>query len=354
MSAGPAPFDEPHLAVEDWLSCPNVVMLQTDVKTTGGEPTGRRAISVGVVEKKPASALTALDFPVPPAVTLDLVRPDGSVATETVPTDVVQTGEFRPTAYSWRERPCPGGFQIGSQLSWYGLFQSGGTLGVTVEYRNRRCVLTNAHVIGDQATGPGPGLEVYQPPWGFWEVFRRGSPLIGVCDGTFQILTHDSDTERDRRWNMYDFAWCEVPQELDLTSSAVVDIYTDGTLLPILRGVPLTTVRNVSWTGASSGRRQNTTVVDAFAQCKNQNRAGQWQYWRDLISVDPSGVALPDGDSGSALIVTDEDKPPAVIGLMTMASDNRIMATRIPSDDPHPFLDGRQKQIPRPRPDLAP
>nr|WSY50504.1 hypothetical protein OG999_10460 [Streptomyces sp. NBC_00886] len=63
MSAGPVPLDKAHVVVERWITYPNIVMLDTAVKTVGGREIGQQAIVVGVIEKKSPAALTELDFP---------------------------------------------------------------------------------------------------------------------------------------------------------------------------------------------------------------------------------------------------------------------------------------------------
>jgi hypothetical protein len=214
MSVGPVPFRKAHTVVEHWMSYPNIVMLDTAVKKVGGRETGEQAIVVGVIKKKSVADLTALDFPVPPAVKVDVRLPDGSVRSMQVPTDVIETGAFRPLTLNMKQRPCPGGWQIAAPNP--SRPEGSGTLGVTTFYRKKRCLLTNCHVIGNQSGSPG--LNVYQPG-------KNGlDSRIGVCDGTISVVSYYSKLAASWPWcvrNRYDFAWCHIPFEAGLTSHQI-------------------------------------------------------------------------------------------------------------------------------------
>ncbi|MFD7839196.1 hypothetical protein [Streptomyces sp. NPDC059761] len=336
MSAGPVPLTEVHTAVDEWISCPNIVFLETGVKTVGGHETGERAIVVGVVQKKSPASLTALDFPVPPMVEADVIQPDGSIRRMSVPTDVIETGWIRPlAALSQHQRPCPGGFQIASPrpTSWFQPwgwdYVATGTLGVTVEYRGRRCLLTNCHVIGDRSHGPG--LVVYQPTPAILEFLW--SNAIGVCDGTFDVRTHASDREQNPRRNVYDFAWCEVPSDLELTSHAIPGIH-DGTD-PLKIKYDPAVEDQVMWLGASTGEVQRGIISSLRATWVCREDDGRYSYW---VGMSLKGGVGQEGDSGAALIREDSDGGPVpsqyVIGLLSSGSESgkaaKMMATYMP------------------------
>ncbi|MEE1742036.1 hypothetical protein [Streptomyces sp. BE147] len=351
MNHAPVEPDEAHVAVEEWLSYPGIVMLDTGAKVRGGHELPQRAIIVGVVKKRPGTALTPLDFPVPPSVEVEIRQPDGTVATRTIPTDVVETGEIRPMSLSWQERPCPGGFRIEAQprklLLGMVYVQSKGTLGVTTDFRNQQCLLTNCHVIGDRAMAPGNAL--YQPAWSTWRQ-RREDNAIGVCDGTVSILTYGTPTVEKPVLNQYDFAW-SVMNDANLMSHRIQDIYDGQAALPIRRD-PLRG-NAVTWIGATTGMTQQSTIASANVMAK-WPRGDMWAFWKRLIriTVDPGApVVMQHGDSGAALLRRRVDahgvETFSVVGLLSAASDDgtHIFATRIPDEN---LADEPQKMRIRP------
>ncbi|MFJ3833160.1 hypothetical protein ACIPWI_35170 [Streptomyces sp. NPDC090046] len=366
-NARPVPLDEAHSVVEHWITFPNIVMLDTAVKQVGGHRTGQLAIVVGVIEKKRPDALTDRDLSVPPAVEVDVVQPDGSVRRVSMPTDVIETGVIRPMgSLSLEERPCPGGFKITAVFNPEGKRGMSmaelpyGTLGLTTYYQNKRCFLTNAHVIGTAASGPGtgylPGCHVYQPAPDFDA--HVGAKVIGVCDGTFVVTSHFGNKVPEKPFvNEFDFAWCEVPPVLSgarsLTSHAIHDLYKGEGWLLIRREPEMD--ETVKWVGAKTGEVQRSTVESVHAVLDVQDRPPQqgWSYWRNLIRVryesTTPGVptVLQHGDSGSALIAESDNQ---LIGLMTFGPENgrELFATRIPPDNPQVSPD-KQRMVLRPR-----
>ncbi|MFF3089843.1 hypothetical protein ACFVRB_33090 [Streptomyces nojiriensis] len=340
MSSHPVFLSRAHIAVEHWLLYPNIVLLDTAVKKVRGRRTNQQAIVVGVIKKKSPAALTALDFPVPAVAEIDVIQPDGSVRRTPVPTDVVETGRVRPfEELWWWERPCPGGFQIKAVTP--GIYGSGaGTAGVTTMYRGRRCLLTNCHVMGDYAAGPG--LPVYQPERA---INRQQQAQIGFCDGTFTVESH-SDDFLNRLWpfhrrNTWDFAWCEVPS-LDDASHRVHQIYKGQAPLKIGRTPVLD--EEVVWIGRTTGEPQVSTIESLEVQGKSTWSGGRAALWRDLLSIDPDGVRFEDGDSGSALIAT-SDK--AILGLMSFGAvagdETYCLASRIPPEGFRPSWNSPQQ-----------
>jgi hypothetical protein len=341
MSPGPVALEAAHTVVGQWISHPNIVLLETSAKTVGGHETGEQAIVVGVVRKKSPATMTALDFPVPPTVEVDVIEPDGSIRRTPVPTDVIETGLIRPLSSLDRwQRPCPGGFGISipSQSSWLTpwnwRFLPVGTLGVTAFYRNKRCLLTNCHVIGDRSGRPGQ--PVYQPQPAVFELWS--SNLIGVCDGTFEIKTYPSATQINPFRNVYDFAWCEVPEQL--TSHAVYRIYAGSAPLEFDRHI---LDLEAMWIGAATGEVRDAKILDTHAISKTQHDDGTFAFWKDCLSL--SGGMGGEGDSGAALLRKPLRDPsgkavenPRILGLISQGSSpkkrpQKIIATRIPPDN---------------------
>ncbi|ROR35864.1 hypothetical protein [Kitasatospora cineracea] len=334
MARGPVPLEEAHTTVAEWLSCPNIVMLDTRTKIVHGRDTGEPAITVGVIRKAPPRFPADRDFPVPPTVEVDVTRPDGRVETVDVLTDVVETGRIVPAAsLESRQRPCPGGYRIVSQWGWIPLVSAlGGTLGVVTTYRNQRCLLTNAHVIARAST---PGNPVYQPGWSAWDL-QTDWNRIGRCDGTFEIITSDSLQSVPTVRNRYDFAWARVDSRT--TSFAVPPIWPHEKALQLNSGTLSDADKAfVSWIGATTGVRQDAMVTSEAAMYRTEPTWGRYAYWRSCLAFTSQDIGghleLQSGDSGSAVIATLTKR---VIGLMTSHSESgsEIHATRIPPEWP--------------------
>lgn len=77
---------------------------------------------------------------------------------------------------------------------------SQGTLGATVYYQDKRCLLTNCHVIGDWDLWPG--RRVYQPEFNPDPTSKDGD-LIGVCDGTFEVFSYGAPNPDDLLINVF-------------------------------------------------------------------------------------------------------------------------------------------------------
>ncbi len=127
------------------LAIKNVVATGVGFKISNGEVTDQLSIICSVVEKKSTSSL-APDQIIPQAL-------DG------VPTDVIQTGQFKAFQDpKGRFRPAPGGVSIG-----HGDITAG-TLGCLVRKNGQLLILSNNHVlansndarVGDPILQPGP------------------------------------------------------------------------------------------------------------------------------------------------------------------------------------------------------
>ena len=105
----------------------NIIMIGNAHKIVAGKDTGRKAIVVGVLEKKPLSALPKQDV-IPKRI-------------KGIETDVVQTKMFKalvevPTRTS-KWRPMPGGVSIGHHAI------TAGTPGMIVKKNDLKQILSN-------------------------------------------------------------------------------------------------------------------------------------------------------------------------------------------------------------------
>ena len=112
----------------------NIIMIGNGHKIIAGKDTGRKAIVVGVLEKKPLSALQKQDV-IPKRI-------------NGIETDVVQTKMFKalveiPTRTS-KWRPAIGGISIGHHDI------TAGTLGMVVKKNGIKQILSNNHVLANQ------------------------------------------------------------------------------------------------------------------------------------------------------------------------------------------------------------
>ncbi|MFF3089840.1 hypothetical protein ACFVRB_33075 [Streptomyces nojiriensis] len=333
-----------HTAVLDWICHPNIVMLDTGVKEVKGRKTGQQAIVVGVIEKKPRAALTALDFPVPPMVEVDILQPDGSARRVPVPTDVIETGRIRLLGMEVRgqERPCPGGFQIMPDLLPGKVDRTSGTLGVTTMWRGKRCLLTCCHVIA--GLHAEPGIAVHQPiDVTLTPFFAGASKVIGHCDGAmviFQVVFNPAN-ERLRYLNTYDFAWCEVEgweiRHLPYTKTRKTNFTIWGNIhnadTPLAIRSPPDVGEEVTWIGKETGEVQRATIKSVDAVLETVFQPGErLTLWENLISFNPGAKAQP-GDSGAALISVRDKK---IVGLICAGNRSSVYASRIPPENYRP------------------
>lgn len=155
-SRAQAAFDRHY---RELLSHPGVTLVVPGEKLTGGHPTGRSAVIVGVERKRPPSLLH--DDELLPQT----LRPAFSAFG--IETDVIETGPIKaleaplmPSAIADRHqpwRPAPGGVSIGH----YAI--TAGTLGmVTVTKAGYYVGLSNNHVLANSNAGK-IGDAIYQP-----------------------------------------------------------------------------------------------------------------------------------------------------------------------------------------------
>jgi hypothetical protein len=119
----------------------NIVGIGIGVRLAGGVATGRPAIKVFVVAKRPRRAIAA-EALVP--------RSFGGI-----PTDVETAGEVRAHRFMRRYRPAPSGVSIGRE-------SEGGSLACLVKRSGATYILGNNHVLGLVNRGP-VGTGIAQP-----------------------------------------------------------------------------------------------------------------------------------------------------------------------------------------------
>jgi hypothetical protein len=139
--------------LRDVIAQSNVVAVGIAEKQTGGQPSGRLALTFYVEEKRKVSAANA----VPEAVR-------GAIAGREVPTDVVEIGKLVPELHIGRT-PIQPGFSVGHPLI------TAGTLGAVIGPARNPRILSNSHVlansgqatIGDSILYPGHEDEGREP-----------------------------------------------------------------------------------------------------------------------------------------------------------------------------------------------
>ena len=279
MTSEPDPsavLDESALhTVRGWLSRPNIVALTIGAKTVGGVPTADRAVIVHVAEKKPLAALSDADFPVPENVELHAQRPDGTVATVSLPTDVIEVGQPHPDVLNQRVRPCPGAYQI--KAAGVG---GAGTLGVNIVWGGRYRLLTNNHVISENKN---LGAAIYQPT-------ETADDIIGTVDGYVPVVTYPRADEPNPVFNNQDLAYANVGTDLGAPT-----IYQIG--LP--KGLRLPKVGEwVTLIGKQTATVKRAKIAAVTLSLTMEWLPSKWAWFHTMIQLDAK-VTQP-GDSGSA------------------------------------------------------
>ncbi|MBO1268070.1 hypothetical protein [Arthrobacter cavernae] len=294
--------------VRTWLSHENITGLTVGPKTINGQETEQLAVVVHVVKKKRPEELGIDDLVVPPFVEVH-VQDDaaGPPRVEQVATDVIETGQIRLSVLNEKVRPTPGGYQVSAPAGWFA--EGTGTLGVNMVWGGRFRMLTNNHVISKNGTR---GPTVYQPDWALW-----GNSLSDVA-GYVNVVTYANRSEPNPTFNSTDFAWCNMTA--DNGDRAIHGIGTPtGYRPPLVKEA-------VSWIGKQTAVVQHATITSKSGQFVMEFLPGRWAWFENCLSF--SGGTVIDGDSGSAIVATDDMQ---VVGLIFASnSQHRGFGVRIP------------------------
>jgi len=323
-------------------SHPHVVAIGDGERTTRGKKTGEKCTVYSVPKKVPIHMLSA-DM---------LLPPDG---------DVVETGVIRalyPSApgpkprgvtkdvYTDRVRPAPGGVSVGHEKI------SAGTLGCWVNYKGRKVMLSNNHVLansndaklGDVILQPGPhdGGSNPQDEIGYLTDFVKihflgeGSdcPLSKAVAFSLNTLWK-IPIPRRKKWGGWEFRGCEtqfqaiVPHaDSNLVDAAIADVLNEsdikdeilnigkiyGTIEDAFISMPIQKTGRT--TGFTTGEIIQTDVVVQIQYGFNQIAVFQGQLMAGPMSAG--------GDSGSLVVSGDK-----AVGLLFAGSDNTTIFSPI-------------------------
>ncbi|MFI8817952.1 MULTISPECIES: hypothetical protein [unclassified Streptomyces] len=311
-------------SLREWVANPNITLVRSGIKETGGKATGRPAVVVHVERKKQPHELAPTDFLLPPTVTHHRPRPDGGPEAVRVDIDVIETGPLRIQALDGQPRPVPGGYQITVRMNDHAV--KFGTLGAYLNYGGRMLGLAANHMVS--ANGRFSDKEVYQPS----ELEQNA--LIGHVTGYHPVPTiEDLDEEDpDPDWSTTDYAWITMTDE----HVASPQIALTG-VTPVGIGAPAVG-QKVTVVGAATGviREAEITQLDGASGLLRWVNLGEgededhWLYaqFEGLIVVKPAiGNA---GDCGAVYVNENHE----IVG-MHFASDNMYSyATRIPPFPP--------------------
>jgi hypothetical protein len=290
-------------ALKGWLSQPNVVGLTVGPKRVGGVASDRRAIIVHVVRKAPFSALDDQAFAIPAEVEFDVPRPDGSVGTARMPTDVIEVGEPHLQVLNQRVRPCPGGYQIVADN-----VNILGTLGVNMVWRGKYRLLASNHVISENGH---LDADVFQPS-------KNPNDIVGNVVGWIPIVTYPNENEPNPVYNQQDMAWSDVGN--DLCAPAIYEIGVPKGRRPPKNGE---TVRLI---GRTTGTLMTAKIasVSLKTMYKWPLNGTEWAWFEDFIQLDSR--VTQSGDSGAAYVADDD----MVVGLHVGANNVYSFGCAVP------------------------
>jgi trypsin len=291
------------------LSRPNIHTIDVLPKTVGGEETDELAIVVTVTKKKRPHQLDDDDYPIPNPIEASAVGAGGRLASELVPTDVIEGRPKRLASLNQKVRPTIGGYMITILEPKEDV---PGTLGVNREYDGKLSIVTNNHVI---ANNGNVGLDVYQPS----PAFVTWGNKVATVTGFLPVKTYANPEQSDPECNKYDFAWANV---IEKTSAALTikDIIGEptGTRAPKFR-------EHVRWIGYTTGTVQEATIKSTATVLKPEFSQARWAWFENVIDL---GGAVSDkpagkvrvGDSGAAIVADDMN----IVGLVTWNDDDTL------------------------------
>lgn len=298
----------------------NVVATGVGYKFTSGKRTMAIAIVCSVTKKIPMDELSERDL-VPPEI-------DG------IPTDVIQTGNFRVhQSHTSRQRPAPGGISIGHKDI------TAGTLGCLVKKNGQTVILSNNHIlansnaasVGDPILQPGPHdggkfpddhiADLLQ----FVPITFAGAPsncsvargATGVLNGLARMVGSNTRFNAVRPYAGENLVDCAIAQPLN-PSDVTNTILEMGTIQSQAQGeLGLSVKKSGRTTGLTQGE---ITQVDVSVNV--QYGPGQVALFTDQLMAGPMSQG---GDSGS--VVLDNDN--RLVGLLFAGSDNSTIINRV-------------------------
>lgn len=293
------------------LSTPNIVSLAWREKRVGGQKTGRRALCVGVIQKKRPGELKAPDVVVPATVSLQVEDGRGGRMELRVETDVVEEGEIRDAGTVvalGREddspekvlavRPALGGDSV--RVTALGF----GTLGVNIQFRGRYRLLGNAHVL-TQYDGGQVGQMIYSPG-----VVKPSNALVPIT-GQEPVRFYTDPLQQNPVENVYDVAWADITPALGSPNIRALPVNPPAGLRAPANG------EDITMYGAVSGQYM-TFIESLIARYRSAgvdlHGRAIYTWWRSGIQYGSNFTA---GDSGAALVADSDNH---VVGLHRASS----------------------------------
>jgi len=306
----------------------NVVATGVGYKVAGAVPTDRLSIVCSVTRKLPVTELASRDV-VPREIA-------------GVPTDVVETGEFRALGIAGartaldarreRHRPAPGGVSVGHRDI------TAGTLGCVVRRGAQRYILSNNHVladsnraqVGDPVLQPGP-YDGGRLPEDYLADLAAFVPMRMVDEESTCALARGAALVL----NMAAILFGSQARVRTATSRVVdnlVDAAIAGPVPPelvaedIMEAGPPTGVAHaelgmkVRKSGRTTGLTHDEVLqVDVTANVRYGDTGARFT---DQIMTGPMSQG---GDSGSVVLAEDG----SIVGLLFGGSDKRTLVNRI-------------------------
>jgi len=302
------------------LHLPNVVAVGRGLKVTGGRTQAAMSIICSVTKKIPEGE--------------GGLAPSAVVPKEVngVPTDVIETGEFRALR-TGRHRPAPGGVSLGHVLV------SAGTLGPLVIKGGDTFILSNNHVLansnsaskGDDIVQPGKAdggvtpTDVIAELWQFEPIVFDGEVPSTPCPiaNGLAIVANIVARGLGSKWRL-----ASIRESLNLVDAAIArPRHVDDVSSNILEvGVPKGSASAVLGTGLiKSGRTSGVTygeVLQVDVTVRVNYGEGKVATFTDQLMA---GEMSQPGDSGSVVLNNSRE----VVGLLFAGSDNSTIINRI-------------------------
>jgi hypothetical protein len=279
------------------LGLPNVVSLDYGEKVTAGERTGAPALVVGVVEKYPADQIPETVPAVPPSVEFE---------GRELATDVVEEGEITALVL-----PAPGGTMIQTA----GL-NGKGSLGVNIQYQGAYRALSCAHVM----TAFDPAY--VGQPLSYEDDNYDWHPLGISVTAAVPVTHYNTEHVANPVLNVQDLAWADTTPQIG--SPAITQIGVPAGIRAAQVG------DGVRVYGGMSRQLEGSRVVSTTARfgMKSPYSDGTtvYSFWQSAVKLDASQMALLPGDSGSAVVATQDQN---VVGIAFCISTLYIYACRL-------------------------